>query len=43
MTKPNSDPFRAILGQNLQTGALRAIIILGAFAFVGATLAWLVH
>lgn len=43
MSKPNNDPFRAVLGQNLQTGALRAVIILGAFAFVGASVAWLVH
>ena len=43
MSSPKHDPLRTILGSNLQTGALRAILILGAFAFVGASLAWLIH
>ncbi len=34
--------LRNVLGANLQTGALRAILLLAAFAFVGALLAYLV-
>lgn len=32
--------LRTILGTNLQTGALRAILLLAAFAFIGALLAY---
>lgn len=35
--------LRAILGTNLQTGALRAVLLLGAFSFIGALVAFLVH
>ena len=34
--------LRTVLGTNLQTGALRAILLLAAFAFIGALLAYLV-
>ena len=34
--------LRKALGTNLQTGALRAILILAAFAFIGAFLAFLI-
>lgn len=43
MSNPSDNALRTVLGPNLQMGALRAILILGAFAFVGACLAWLVH
>ena len=32
---------RALLGSSLQTGAARAVLILGAFSFVGALVAYL--
>ena len=35
--------LRTVLGPTLQTAALRAILILAAFAFVGGGLAWLIH
>ena len=34
--------LRTVLGPNLQTGALRAVLLLAAFAFLGALLAYLV-
>ncbi len=34
--------LRKALGSNLQTGALRAILILAAFSFLGALLAFLI-
>lgn len=34
--------LRNILGANLQTGALRAILLLAAFSFIGALLAYFV-
>ena len=43
MSNPSDKAFRAVLGQNLQTGAFRAILILGAFAFLGACVTWLLH
>lgn len=43
MSNPSDKAFRAVLGQNLQTGALRAILFLGAFSFIGACVAWLLH
>lgn len=42
MANDNDTILRNVLGANLQTGALRAIIILAAFTFVGALLAYLV-
>lgn len=40
---PNSSDtvLRAVLGPTLQTGALRAILLLAAFAFIGAGCTWL--
>ena len=35
--------LRAVLGSNLQTGAARAVLILAAFSFLGACLAYLLH
>lgn len=43
MPDTSKDSLKSILGSNLQTGALRAVLILAAFTFVGATLAWLIH
>jgi hypothetical protein len=34
--------LRKALGNNLQTGALRAILILGAFSVIGAFLAFFI-
>ena len=39
---PSDNAFRAILGPNLQGGALRAILILAAFSFLGALVAFFV-
>ena len=47
-TGPTSSEHRAdtilrnVLGANLQVGALRAILLLAAFSFIGALLAYLV-
>ena len=35
--------LRRVLGQSLQTGAFRAILILAGFSFVGALVAYLVR
>ena len=35
--------LRKVLGTTLQTGALRAVVLLGAFTFVGAFVAWLIR
>jgi len=35
--------LRRVLGPTLQGGAARAVIILGAFAALGAVVAWLVR
>jgi hypothetical protein len=43
MSNSSDTALRKVLGPNLQMGALRAILILGAFAFIGACLAWLAH
>lgn len=42
MTKDSDSILRSVLGDNLQTGALRAVLLLAAFAFIGALLAFLV-
>jgi hypothetical protein len=34
--------LRNVLGDNLQTGALRAVLLLAAFAFLGALIAFFV-
>ena len=43
MANPSDSILRTALGPNLQMGALRAILFLAAFAFIGACLAWLAH
>lgn len=43
MANTSDTILRAVLGDTLQTGALRAILILGAFSAVGAVVAWLVR
>ena len=35
--------LRKVLGTNLQTGAMRAVLLLGAFSFVGALFAVIVR
>ena len=42
MTKDSDSILRSVLGDNLQTGALRAVLLLAAFAFIGALLAFMV-
>jgi hypothetical protein len=42
MTIDSDTILRKALGTNLQAGALRAILILAAFSFVGAFLAFLI-
>ena len=38
----NSDTIlRNVLGDNLQTGALRAVLLLAAFSFIGALVAFM--
>ena len=41
MANTSDTILRKVLGTNLQTGALRAVVLLGAFAFVGAFFAYL--
>ena len=43
MLNSSDKALRTVLGPNLQMGALRAVLILGAFAFLGACVAWLAH
>lgn len=42
MANTSDTILRKVLGTTLQTGALRAVVLLGAFTFVGAFLAWLI-
>lgn len=35
--------LRSLLGNSLQGGAARAVILLGAFSALGAVIAWLVR
>lgn len=42
MTDPSANALRVILGDSLQGGALRVVLILGAISAVGAAIAWLV-
>lgn len=35
--------LRSVLGNSLQGGAARAVILLGAFSALGAIIAWLVR
>lgn len=41
-TDPSANMMRTLLGDTLQGGALRAILILGAISFVGAAITWLI-
>ena len=41
MANDSDTILRNVLGANLQTGALRAILLLAAFTFVGAILAYI--
>ncbi len=43
MANTSDTILRKVLGTNLQTGALRAVVLLGAFAFVGAFFAYLLR
>jgi hypothetical protein len=44
MSDESSDSMlRSVLGPTLQGGAARAVILLGAFSFLGALIAWLVR
>ena len=43
MQLPSESTLRSVLGPTLQTAALRAILILAAFAFLGAGCTWLFH
>ncbi len=40
---PSDNVLRTVLGPTLQGGALRAILILAGFSFLGAVVAWLVR
>ena len=42
MPRDSDTILRTVLGTNLQTGALRAILLLAAFSLIGALLAFLV-
>ena len=37
---PTDNLLRSVLGGNLQTGALRAVLLLAAFSFLGAFVAY---
>ncbi len=43
MSNSSDAMLRSVLGPNLQVAALRAILLLAAFAFVGACCSWLLH
>ena len=43
MTNTSDTILRKVLGTTLQTGALRAVLLLGAFTFVGALVAWIIR
>ena len=43
MPNPSDTLLRNVLGPNLQTAALRAVLILAGFAALGAICAWLVR
>ena len=38
--RSSDEILRSVLGDTLQGGALRAVLILGAFSFVGALVAY---
>ena len=41
--RSSDDILRSVLGDTLQTGALRAVLILGAFSVLGALVAYLLR
>lgn len=43
MANTSDTILRKVLGTTLQTGALRAVLLLGAFTFAGAFVAWLIR
>ena len=43
MTIHSANVLRKVLGSNLQTGAMRAVLILGAFSVLGAVFAVIVR
>ena len=43
MSNPSDSVLRTVLGPTLQTAALRAVLLLGGFAVIGAICAWLVR
>lgn len=43
MARDSDSILRSVLGDNLQTGAMRAVLILAAFSAVGALLAMLLR
>lgn len=43
MPNPSDTRLRAVLGPTLQTASLRAVMLLAAFAFLGAGCTWLFH
>ncbi len=43
MPNPSDTMLRNVLGPNLQVAALRAVLLLAAFAFLGAGCTWLLH
>lgn len=42
MANTSDTILKAVLGSTLQGGALRMVLLLGAFAALGAAVAWLV-
>lgn len=42
MANTSDTIFKAVLGSTLQGGAARMILLLGAFAALGAVVAWIV-
>ena len=43
MANTSDTILRKVLGTNLQNGALRAVLLPGAFTFVGALVAWIIR
>ena len=43
MTLHSDNVLRKVLGSNLQTGAMRAVLLLGAFSVLGALFAVIVR
>jgi hypothetical protein len=43
MANPSDSFLRGLLGPSLQTAALRCVVLLGAFAFLGALVAYFVR